>query len=272
MKKHITMLAVSGLLTSGCVHDAAQSLERSKLLNSSGPQFTVEGIAGYQTAIDNMRRFYREVQDSSMPTSPIPAAEFGAARDKFFADVDFRCDAYIDAIFWANRTRGGATSANNAIASATEIIVASTGGSARTLAILAAAFGLSGSLFDAYYDSVLYGLNPSGIQKLVDTARGVYKASPALKGTIPTEGALLMQVQGYIRLCTPANIEYLVNEAISTAKVVEKKPEAPKTEAAPVAAARVPNAVFSVAPEAFAPPAPPPNLPSAGTVPVIGVE
>ncbi|MEM0942711.1 MAG: hypothetical protein AAGI70_02075, partial [Pseudomonadota bacterium] len=193
-----------------------------------------------------MRRFYGNlgvVEGTTIKTlktvKPIPAklepepnaqtidpiglkpAQLLLVRDGIFAYVDHRCDAYIDAIFWANRTRGAATSANSAIAGATGAIVGATGGTATALAVIAAAFGLTGNLFDAYYESVLYQLEPSGIQSLVDGARDTYRTSDNLDNNITSEGMLLSQVQDYIRLCTPAYIEFLVNEAVKKAKIGE---------------------------------------------------
>lgn len=217
-------LFLSCSLMAGCLDNATQTLDRSKLLNSSGPQFSVAEIDSYRIAVQNMRRFYRGIgNDGNQATlnTPIAKTNYVEARANLFAYIDHRCDAYIDAIFWAHRTRGAATSTNNAVSTATAGIVGATGGSVKALTILAAAFGLNGSLFDAYYDSVLYGLNPSGVQNLINEARRLYRASDTLSNEIASEGVLLLQVQGYMRLCTPATIEYLVNDSIAKAKLVD---------------------------------------------------
>ena len=260
-------LLVSTLALSAC-SDAERLNTRTALLHSGGPQFSQGEVAGYLDAVKAMRGLYGEIgivrsgagtvshielDDQGRPIGVTPD-DLAAIRDGLFAYVDSRCDAYVDAIFWANRTRGGFASGNNAIAGATGAIVGATGGSATALAVLAAAFGLSGSLFDAYYDSVLYGLEPSGIQRLVNLARSAYRGQAELRKPILSEGQLLEQVQSYIRVCTPANIEYLVNEAIKTAsvEVVEAEP-APDADAA--APGGVPTPVVTSAPP---PPAPGP--------------
>jgi len=225
-----TTLLVITLTTTAC-SNIQRTTERTQLLHSSGPEVSSADVRDYFEALDTLRSFYSEIgiirSDGELKyiklekRKPIgmSATDLLAVREGIFAYIDHRCDAYIDAIFWANRGRGGFTSGNNAIAGASGAIIGATGGSATALAVLAAAFGLSGNLFDAYYDSVLFGLEPSGIQSLVDKARTVYLQQPALNVAIPSEGLLLAQVQNYIRLCTPAHIEFLVNESIQSANL-----------------------------------------------------
>lgn len=244
----------AAVLLSACT-DIGQTRQRSALLNSSGPEFEISGVRSFEESIQYMRRFYGSmgiIRDGknlniALKIDPLPgeyasddalppigmakiedkfsAKDLAKIRSGIFTYVDNRCDAYVDAIFWAKRTRGAASSGSQAIQTAVSTILGATGGSAEALSIIAAGFGLSGSLLDAYYDSVLYQLDPSAVQNLINQSRVVFRSSKVLDMEITSEGMLLGQIQDYIRLCTPAHIEFLVNEAVKDAKVKEESKE-----------------------------------------------
>ena len=76
-------------------------------------------------------------------------ARLGHTRTLILAYIYSRSDAYLDAIFWASRTRHGVARGNNAIGSAVGAILGATGATTNVMGMVAAAFGLSGNLFDA---------------------------------------------------------------------------------------------------------------------------
>ncbi|MEM1161707.1 MAG: hypothetical protein AAGJ28_12290 [Pseudomonadota bacterium] len=208
-------------------------------------------LKGLQT----VRKFYQQTASLDGAGSgiflnlPDPADGLGAkvnkdrllhARTLMFAYVDSRCDAYLDAIYWANRTQAGIASGNNALATATETVLGVTGASTTVLTVVAAAFGLSGSLFDSYYEAVLNGLEPSSVRNIVDKAQIATRKD--LKDDVTSEAEVLQQVQDYIRQCTPANIKYLVDTTLKTANVTTSDTGDAATRTAAIPAALPPEA------------------------------
>ena len=244
----VAALAVAAV-AAGC-SDIRTTSERSALLNSPGPLVTDTDVDGYLTGLKTIRRFYvntatfgagagtstdvltlpkMEANQTGDPTTAggIPAnftkGQLKSARTLILAYVDSQCDRYIDAVFWANRTRQGVARGNNAIGSAVSTILGATGTPTHVMGIVASAFGLSGSLFDTYYASVLYGLEPSSVRHLVDQSQLVFRAN--IRNVDPSsEAILLQQVQEYIRQCTPAHIEYLVESALKKTEIVAQTP------------------------------------------------
>lgn len=225
--------ALVGVTLAGCTQT-----ERGRLLLSSGPQVESAKVDDYVVVMNNMRRLYYEMageeqaatQASVDPTAvlkfpPIKGeAKLTQARDLLFAYVDSRCDAYLDAIFWASRARSGFNRSNNAVGATASAVLAATGAAPNVLGIVATAFGLSGELFDTGFESVLYGLEPSSIRYLVDQANVVVRNGYDDEN-VKSEPALLQQVQDYIRQCTPANLDFLVNQALKNANLVPVKTE-----------------------------------------------
>ena len=224
MKQYIKISLLACAIASGCAN-SQRSIDRTLLLGSAGPEIKKDSIEEYFKSLDTLRSLYSKIRilDKSgkfknlSSKNSITPGDLVQIRHGIFAYIDNQCDAYIDAIFWAARSRGGATSANGAIAGATGAIVGATGGTGTALAVIAAAFGLSSNLFDSYYDTFLYSLEPSGIQRLVSLSRLKFREGLSGQTALTSEGVLLTQVQDYIRLCTPAYIEFLVNASIQKA-------------------------------------------------------
>lgn len=239
----VLLIAASTSACSGLGDNVQRTIDRTSLLGFGGATVEKEKIDNYSKSINTLRGFYRTIQvpdeqgflhkvgsrkSQDGSEKGIELKHLPAIREGIFAYVDSQCDAYIDAIFWANRSRGAATSANGAIAGATGAIAGASGVAGSTLAIIAAAFGLGNNLFDSYYDTFLYSLEPSGIQRLVSLSRLRYREGIETNSPLKSEGHLLTQVQDYIRLCTPAYIEFLVNSSIQDANVVNaSQSEAP---------------------------------------------
>ncbi|MEM7188030.1 MAG: hypothetical protein AAF439_00330 [Pseudomonadota bacterium] len=237
--------AMIAACVAGCT-DIQTTMDRSALLNSPGPVIEDSEVDKFLTGIETVRKFYAQTasfDEASVLTLPrtnapentqaggasqsqpflvhrINQKRLFDARTLMLAYVDARCDAYLDAIYWANRTQSGIASGNNALATATETILGTTGASSRVLTVVAAAFGLSGSLFDSYYEAVLNGLEPSSVRNIVDRAQIAVRSK--LPQTVSSEAEVLQQVQDYIRQCTPANIKFLVDSALKKTNV---KPE-----------------------------------------------
>lgn len=132
--------------------------------------------------------------------------------------VDNVCDQYIDAIFWFDRWRGSAKSGlaltGATAASALALLDAAT----TTVALTAAAFGLTGGLIDVGANSVLYSIEPSAVRVALKRAQAAYRDDLATK-TITSQGAAIAAAQGYLSLCLPPALETLVNTAVTTADI-----------------------------------------------------
>lgn len=91
-------------------------------------------------------------------------------------------------------------------------------GAATNVIGIAFAFGRSGALFDNYFETVLYGLEPSSVRHLVSQAQTTVRTK--FGNTAPrTEAELLQQTQDYIRQCTPAHLDFLVNSALQKSDI-----------------------------------------------------
>lgn len=235
--RRTTLAAMAAIMALAACTDIQTTRKRSALLNSEGPQITDDEVGTYLTGLETVRRFYSETADfdgegnltrvgAPADGRKIPAdftqTRLGHTRTLILAYVDARCDAYLDAIFWANRTRQGIARGNNAIGSVVSSVLGATGTPTNVMGIVAAAFGLSGSLFDSYYASVLYELDPSGVRHLVTQSQLVYRGK--LPASVASKGGLLEEVQGYIRLCTPSHIDYLVGSALKKSPIIAQTP------------------------------------------------
>ena len=231
--KRLMACALIAVAAAGC-SDAGKFRDRSQLLTSEGPSFERDHANDYLQSLNVMRALINHSQadtassisvledQSIKPQKKIEPDKLGAARTFLFAYVDARCDAYLDAIFWAGRVRGGLNRGHDAVGSATTTILAATGAAANVLGLVGAAFGLSGALFDNYYETVLYGLEPSSVRHLVNNAQVAVREK--FSGAPVNEAALLKQTQDYIRVCTPAHLDFLVNAALQKSGVTTLRP------------------------------------------------
>ena len=234
--KRLTACAFIAVSVAGC-SNAGKFGERTQLLTSEGPSFDRDHANDYLDSLNVMRALVNHAQAETAtpialladqgvkPQAKIDDAQLNASRTFLFAFVDSRCDAYLDAIFWANRTRGGINRGHDAVGSATTTILAATGAATNVLGLVGAAFGLSGSLFDNYYEAVLYGLEPSSVRHLVTNAQAAVRQKYST-GVPLNEAQLLKQTQDYIRVCTPAHLEFLVNAALQKTGVTTLRPAA----------------------------------------------
>lgn len=237
--KPAALLLSAALATSGCgaLLNSDRTIDRTRLLNSAGPELTESEIAKYQQGIFMLRRFgpnYKPAdEDNAEYRPPLSADDSKAdptcvdtatakcatindlqiARQGAFGFIETRCRAYLDAIFWARRSQRAGVNLLGAGAGGTAAILGATGATAKTLSIVAASFGLGSELFDETYEFYLYGLEPSSLVKVLDTAAAKYRTE-SITREVSSEAMLLRQVQGYIMQCTPVKLEALANELI----------------------------------------------------------
>lgn len=128
--------------------------------------------------------------------------------------VDGQCDQYLDALFRFNREQRAGRQGLAAVAAATGSIMGLAGVGATAIAITAAAFGLSTSLFDASVGSVLFTIEPSALRNVVLQGRRNYlDALIEKKVVIASRPDAMIALQGYLTQCSPAAIEANINNA-----------------------------------------------------------
>ena len=132
--------------------------------------------------------------------------------------VDVECARYIDSIFWYNRARTTATSQISLAGAATGGILGVAEAAADTIAITALSFGLVGASVDNIANSVLYQLNPSAVQELLEAAQREYFEEFTNNSYTTRQGAMAA-IRGYLALCLPASLETRVNSAVSNARI-----------------------------------------------------
>ena len=151
-------------------------------------------------------------------------------------EVDRQCDQYLDALFRFNREQRAGREGLAAAAAATGAIMGLAGVGAKAIAITAAAFGLSASIFDASVNSVLFTIEPSALRNVVLQGRQNYLDGLA-KRKVATRPDMMIAVQGYLTQCTPAAIEANINNAANGSLNAVTYPHKEVAEAAAVLAA-----------------------------------
>lgn len=128
--------------------------------------------------------------------------------------IDGQCDEYLDALFKFNRERLAGQKGLTAVATTTGTVLGVTGVGGAAIAITSAAFGLASALFDASSQTVLFLIEPSAIRNVVVQAQGAHKtASLAAESSFTSRPDVVLGLQGYLSICTPAAIEASVNDA-----------------------------------------------------------
>jgi len=134
-------------------------------------------------------------------------------------EISRQCDQYLDVLFHFNRNQRALRQGLTATGAATATILGLASVAAAPIAITAAAFGLSASLFDAGVNSVLFTIEPSALRNIALKGRQGYLDRLKI-GEISTRPRMLIALQGYLAQCSPAAIEANVNNAASGAPSV----------------------------------------------------
>lgn len=175
-------------------------------------------------------------------------------------EVGRQCDQYLDALFRFNREQRANRQGLIAIAAGAGAIMGLAGVTTTAIAITAAAFGLSASLFDAGVNSVLFTIEPSALRNVALRGREAYLDDLREKNVpINTRPRMLIAVQGYLSQCSPAAIEANINNAASGAPSVASTDPRVRQQAAGLAAPALSTmAKASAIVNAPAMPSPPP--------------
>ena len=130
---------------------------------------------------------------------------------------DRQCEAYMNALFWANRAKARTTQQFTLAGAATSAILGAVAASAQALTITAVAFGLAGATIENVGSGLLYDIDPSAVRDLVRKLQVNYENALPQTGYKDQSGAF-RALQGYIALCLPPSIETQVINSVKTAK------------------------------------------------------
>jgi hypothetical protein len=138
-----------------------------------------------------------------------------------FNYVDDECRAYFDAIFFLNRDKDQIKSGLAAAGATTAAILGVTGASAKSLAVVAQAFGLGIVSTDLVAGTYLYQMPPSVAQGFVKELQLAYRDGAASRRPlINSPSAAYHAIQDYFLLCLPPTIEAMIAQHVAGAIAV----------------------------------------------------
>jgi hypothetical protein len=184
-----------------------------------GVQPTVEQIdfTDVTAAQDNLIRALQEQAQLSGETLSYQDPRWSLVLKAGIQLVNGHCDQYLDALFRFNREQRAARQGLTAIGAATSGIMGLADVAGVPIAIVATAFGLAATLFDAGVGSVLFQVEPSALRNIVIQGRQAYLNELAARTNnlvnINTRPDVMIGLQGYLTQCSPAAIEANINNA-----------------------------------------------------------
>ena len=122
-----------------------------------------------------------------------------------FNDIDGRCDHYLAWIDTKRAEAGRVHSSLVALGSAATRVLTIASASTDTIAYVAQALGLTSSLYDAFNNSMLMGLESSTIKRIVYERRLEFRRQ-FMQVTFSKSPEMVFALRGYLRICTPQTI------------------------------------------------------------------
>lgn len=161
-------------------------------------------------------------EKTGLPYSlPVRSPDWATVTEAGIYEISRQCDQYLDVLFHFNRNQRALRQGLTATGATTATILGLASVAAAPIAIVAAAFGLSASLFDAGVNSVLFTIEPSALRNIALKGRQGYLDELKTKmNEVDTRPRMMIALQGYLVQCSPAAIEANVNNAASGAPSV----------------------------------------------------
>lgn len=136
-----------------------------------------------------------------------------------FNYIDDECRLYFNELFFLNRDRDQLKAGIAAAGATTAAILGLTNASAKSIAIVAQAFGLGAVSTDIVAGTYLYQIPPATAQSFVRELQLAYREGAAARqALINTPTAAYEAIQGYLSLCLPPTIEAKIAEHVATAR------------------------------------------------------
>jgi hypothetical protein len=169
--------------------------------------------------LDNQVLVLNYITTHAAVSRPIDVAQWG------FNVGRQDCETYMNVLFRLNREKGRNASINTALTAAASGIVTATSGSKTTLSVLAAAFGLTGALNDAFYTTYLFSEAPGLVAAKVRDLQTSY-ANKLTSADIPTSASAYAAIQKYYQICLPESIEGALLQAVADTQAQTTTPPA----------------------------------------------
>jgi hypothetical protein len=238
-----TFLLVALIGGCGLIQDQMDSSR----VSLRGIQPTVEQInfAGVAAAQDGLIQALQDQAQLGGQTLSYQDPRWSLVMKAGIQLINGRCDQYLDALFRFNREQRAARQGLTAVGAATSGIMGLTNVAGMPIAIVATAFGLAATLFDAGVTSVLFLVEPSALRNIVIQGRLIY-LDGLLQRThnladINTRPDVMLGLQGYLTQCSPAAIEANINNAANGSPfAVTQQQVAPGSQAAAAIATGTP--------------------------------
>ncbi|UJW76480.1 hypothetical protein [Rhizobium sp. SL42] len=192
----ILFLITLGLIA-GCTPALGDRGVGQDLYSSQTPRAT-NNIAAYFGELCNQTNLQRS-------GTAADCSDYSMLVQAGFNDIDARCDHYLA---WIDNKRveaGRVHSSLVAIGSAATSVLTIASASTDTIAYVAQALGLTGSLYDAFNNSLLMGLESSTIKRIVYERRLEFRRQ-FMQVTFSKSPEMVFALRGYLRICTPQTI------------------------------------------------------------------
>ncbi len=169
---------------------------------------------GTTKATQDLQKYYAELCKQANPLQQanekgqITCASKNTLVRTGFNDIDLRCDGYLA---WIDRQRIEASTFRSGATAVNTLATGLGSVSERGIRNIAQVLGFANSIYDAYNNAILTGLESSTIKKLVYARRAAFrKEFSGLE--YPTFADATYALRGYLRICTPQTIVLTANE------------------------------------------------------------
>lgn len=198
-----------------CVLAACQPAARFRTEGAGSELY----IAEMDASTANLRTYFNRLCDQAdialtgeppaCDTSGLTETQWRTVVFAGYNDIDARCDAYMN---WLEAKRNERLFANQGLAALTGLLggVLTGAGAANALGYVALALGFGGTVYNAYQDSLLMGLETSTIKTIVTERRLQFRAK-FLDARFGSKPDAVFALRAYLRICTPATITMDVN-------------------------------------------------------------
>lgn len=138
-----------------------------------------------------------------------------------FNYIDDQCTLYFRELFFLNRDKDQIKAGLAAAGATTAAILGVTGASAKSIAVVAQAFGLASISTDLIAGTYLYQMPPATAQGFVKEMQLAYRSGAYTRRTlINSPSTSYHALQDYLSLCLPPTIEAQIADHIAKARVV----------------------------------------------------
>jgi hypothetical protein len=206
----VSVRPVAIMLTSACVAACAPLGGNGRGLPPAIEATDVEQAGG------NTERILTALRADSAIGMPGPISWY-AVSQAGFNYIDDRCSEYFNVLFQLNRRREGIKAGLSAFGQTTNAILATTGASAISMAVVAQAFGLASSVTDIVAGTYLYQLPPATTESFVKELQFAFRTGAkeaAKQNEIRGPDDAYHLIQQYLSLCLPPTIEARLVEHI----------------------------------------------------------